>query len=167
MKRKRHTPQEIIAKLREAEVELNQGATIEAVSRKLEISEQRFHRWRHLYGGMKGPEMARMKELEKENVRLKKIVAQQAMDIDALKDINRKNWCARRASDGRCTIFATSAATRNAMLAGWCSRRARRSGTRPGWTRKSAASGSACRSWRRSIRVRGIGACRGCCGEKG
>ena len=46
MKRKRHTPQEIIAKLREAEVELNQGATIEAVSRKLEISEQTFHRWR-------------------------------------------------------------------------------------------------------------------------
>ena len=82
MKRKHHTPQEIIAKLREAEVELNQGSTIEAVSRKLEISEQTFHRWRHLYGGMKGPEMAR----------LKKIGAQQAMDIDALKDLNRKNW---------------------------------------------------------------------------
>jgi len=92
MKRKRHTPQEIIAKLREAEVELNQGATIEAVCRKLEISEQTFHRWRHEYGGLKGPEMARMKELEKENARLKKIVAQQAMDIDALKDLNRKNW---------------------------------------------------------------------------
>src|SRR5215469_9595927 len=63
MKRKHHTPQEIIAKLREAEVELNQGSTIEAVSRKLEISEQTFHRWRHLYGGMKGPEMARLKKL--------------------------------------------------------------------------------------------------------
>jgi len=95
MKRKRHTPQEIIAKLREAEVDLNQGATIEAVCRKLEISEQTFHRWRHMYGGnggMKGPEMARMKEMEKENARLRKIVAQQAMDIDALKDISRKNW---------------------------------------------------------------------------
>src|SRR5437660_12743590 len=90
MKRKRHTPQEIIAKLREAEVELNQGATIEAVSRKLEISEQTFHRWRQQFGGMKGPEMVRMKELERENARLKKIVAQQAMDIDALKDLNRK-----------------------------------------------------------------------------
>ncbi len=90
MKRKRHTPQ-IIAKLGEAEVDLNQGATIEAVSRKLEISEQTFHRWRHMYGGnggMKGPEMARVKELEKENARLKKIVAQQAMDIDALKDLS-------------------------------------------------------------------------------
>src|SRR6266851_4041425 len=51
MKRKRHTPQKIIAKLREAEVDLNQGATIEAVCRKLEISEQTVHRWRHLYGG--------------------------------------------------------------------------------------------------------------------
>jgi putative transposase len=55
MKRKRHTPQEIIAKLREAEVDLNQGATIEAVCRKLEISEQTFHRWRHLYGGIDLP----------------------------------------------------------------------------------------------------------------
>src|SRR5215475_7412754 len=73
MKRKRHTPQEIIAKLREAEVDLNQGATIETVCRKLEISQQTFHRWRHLYGGIKGLEMARMKELEKENARLKKI----------------------------------------------------------------------------------------------
>ena len=60
MKRKHHTPQEIIAKLREAEVELNQGGTIEAVSRKLEISEQTFHRWRLLYGGMKGPYAARI-----------------------------------------------------------------------------------------------------------
>lgn len=92
MKRKRHTPQEIITKLREAEAELNQGATVEAVCRKLEVSEPTFHRWRQLYGGMKGPEMARLKELEKENARLKKIVAQQVMDIDALKELARKNW---------------------------------------------------------------------------
>jgi transposase-like protein len=92
MKRKRHTPQEIISKLREAEVEMNQGAAIEAVCRKLEVSEPTFHRWRQLYGGMKGPEMARLKELERENARLKKIVAQQALDIDALKELSRKNW---------------------------------------------------------------------------
>jgi len=92
MKRKRHTPQEIICKLRDAEAEMNQGTTIEAVCRKLEISEPTFHRWRQLYGGMKGPEMARLKELERENARLKKIVAQQALDIDALKEISRKNW---------------------------------------------------------------------------
>ncbi len=92
MRRKRHTPQEVITKLREAEAELNQGAAVEAVCRNLEISEQTFHRWRHLYGGMKGPEMARLKGLERENQRLRKIVAQQAMDIDALKEISRKNW---------------------------------------------------------------------------
>ncbi len=92
MKWKRHTPQEIITKLREAEVELNQGATREAVCRKLEVSEPSLHRWRQLYGGMEGPEMVRLKELEKENARLKKIVAQQAMDIDALKELSRKHW---------------------------------------------------------------------------
>jgi transposase-like protein len=92
MKRKRHTPQEIIVKLREAEGELNQGATMEAVCRKLEVSEPTFHRWRQLYGGMKGPEMVRLKELEKENARLKKIVAQQALDLDAPKELSRKNW---------------------------------------------------------------------------
>jgi putative transposase len=58
----------------------------------LEISEPTFHRWRHFYGGMKGPEMARVNVLENENARLKKIVAHQAMDIDALKDLSRKNW---------------------------------------------------------------------------
>jgi putative transposase len=92
MNSKRHTPQEIIIKLRDAEVELNQGTTIEAVCRKLEISEPTFHRWRQLYGGMKGPERARLKELEKENARLKKIVAQQALDLDALKELARKTW---------------------------------------------------------------------------
>jgi putative transposase len=54
----------------------------------LEISEPTFHRWRHFYGGMKGPEMARVNVLENENARLKKIVAHQAMDIDALKDLS-------------------------------------------------------------------------------
>ncbi len=88
MKWKRHTPQEIITKLRDAEVGMNQGVTIEAVCRKREISEPTFHRWQQLYGGMKGPEMARLKELEKENARLKKTVAQQAMDIDALKELS-------------------------------------------------------------------------------
>src|SRR5258708_20766367 len=105
MKRKRHTPQEIIAKLREAEVDLNQGATIEAVCRKLEISEQTFHRWRHLYGGVKGPEKARMKEMEKEKARVRKIVAQHATDIDPLEDTTRKNCKARGASHPPGSIF--------------------------------------------------------------
>ena len=92
MKSKRHSPEQILAKLRQTDVELSQGATVEAVCRKLEVSEQTYHRWRNQFGGMKGPEMARLKELERENRRLKKIVAQQAMDIDVLKDVNSKNW---------------------------------------------------------------------------
>jgi transposase-like protein len=92
MKGKRDTPQQIIVKLREAEAVLNQGANIEAVCGKLEVSEPTFHRWRQLYGGMKWPEMVRLKELEKENARLKKFVAQQVMDIDAFKELARKNW---------------------------------------------------------------------------
>ena len=92
MKRKRHTPQQVLEKLRKVEAELSQGKTIAEAARLSEVSEQTLHRWRHQFGGMKGPEVARLKELERENARLKKIVAEQAMDIDVLKDVNRKNW---------------------------------------------------------------------------
>src|SRR5437899_1032634 len=119
-----------------------------------ELQRRGFHRWRHQFGGIKGPEMAWMKELEKENARLKKIVAQQAMNIDALKDINRKNWQARRASDGRCIIFARSAAARNGTLADWRSSHARRSGTGSVSIMRSGGFASGYMSWPRSIRVR-------------
>ena len=92
MKRKRRRPEQIIEKLRPADVDLSQGATVEAACRKLEVREQTYHRWRNQFGGMQGPEMARLKELERENRRLKKIVAQQAVDLDVLKDLNSKNW---------------------------------------------------------------------------
>jgi transposase-like protein len=92
MKRKKHTPQQILEKLRSADVELSQGRTFAEIARKLEVSEQTLHRWRNQYGGIKGPEVARLTELERENARLKKIVAEQAMDIDVLKEISRKNW---------------------------------------------------------------------------
>jgi transposase-like protein len=92
MKRKKHTAQQILEKLRTAEAELSQGRTFAEVAKKLEVSEQTVHRWRNQYGGMKGPEVARLKELERENARLKKIVAEQAMDIDVLKDVSRKKW---------------------------------------------------------------------------
>ena len=92
MKGKKHTSAQILEKLRVVDVELSQGRTFAEISRKLEVSEQTLHRWRNQYGGMKGPEMVRLKELERENARLKKIVAQQAMDLDVLQDLNRKNW---------------------------------------------------------------------------
>jgi len=89
---KRHKPEEIIAKLREAEVDLNQGATVEVLCRKLEVSEQTFHRWRNQYGGMKAPEARRLKELEDENRRLKHIVADLTLDIQMLKFVSEGNW---------------------------------------------------------------------------
>jgi DNA-binding transcriptional MerR regulator len=81
MKRRRHTPEQIIRKLREAERLQAEGADIATVARHLEISEQTFHRWRAQCGGMKASDAKRLKNLEKENQRLKRIVADQALDI--------------------------------------------------------------------------------------
>jgi DNA-binding XRE family transcriptional regulator len=67
-----------------------QGRTFAEAAKKLEVSEQTVHRWRNVYAGMKGPEVARLRELERENARLKKIVAEQAMDIDVLKEVGPK-----------------------------------------------------------------------------
>jgi len=74
MKGKRHTPDQIIAKLREADAMLGTGATIGQVCQKIAVTEATFHRWRNQYGGMKANEARRLKELEHENARLKKLV---------------------------------------------------------------------------------------------
>lgn len=92
MKRKRHSPEQIIGKLREADANTAAGTPIEQICKKLEVSEATFHRWRTQYGGMKADEMKRLKELEKENARLKKIVADQAVDISILKEVTRGNF---------------------------------------------------------------------------
>lgn len=92
MKRKRHTPEEIIRKLRDAEAQLASGAAVADVSRKLGVSENTFHRWRARYGGMRAPETKRLRELEKENVRLKRIVADQAVDISILREVAKGNF---------------------------------------------------------------------------
>jgi putative transposase len=89
---KRHSPEQIVRKLRDAEARLAGGATVPEVARELGISEATFHRWRNQYGGMSSSEARRLKELEKENVRLKKLVAEQALDIDILKEVNRGNF---------------------------------------------------------------------------
>lgn len=85
MKRRRHTPEQVIRKLAEGDKLLNQGQSIEEVVRHLEITESTWHRWKNQYGGMKADDAKRLKELEKENQRLKRIVADQALDIDMLK----------------------------------------------------------------------------------
>jgi putative transposase len=85
MKRRRHTPEQVIRKLAEGDKLLNQGQALEEVTRHLEITDSTWHRWKNQYGGMKVDDAKRLKELEKENQRLKRIVADQALDIDMLR----------------------------------------------------------------------------------
>ena len=92
MKRRRHTPEQIIRKLREAERMLGEGKTIPEAAKELGISEQTYHRWRNQYGGMKANDAKRLKELERENQQLKAIVADQALQVRALEEISRGNW---------------------------------------------------------------------------
>ncbi len=89
---KGYSPEQIVRKLRQAEGKLATGSTIPEVARELGISEATFHRWRNRYGGMSSQEAKRLKELEKENTRLKKLIAEQALDIDILKEVNRGNF---------------------------------------------------------------------------
>ena len=86
MKKKEFTPEQIITMLREAEVLLSQGTTTAEVSRKLGITEQTYYRWRREYGGMRVEQAKRLKELERENTRLKKLVADLSLDNAILKE---------------------------------------------------------------------------------
>ena len=94
---KRYKPEQIVAKLREADVELGKGMTVKEVCRKIEVTEQTYYRWRQKYGGM-DPQMAKqLKAMEQENVRLKKLVADQALDIQILREAARQT-CRPRAA---------------------------------------------------------------------
>ena len=90
-KRRRHTPGQIIRKLREADRLLGEGREI-AVAKQLEVSEQTLHRWRTQYGGLKAADAKRLKELEKENTKLKRIVAEQLLENQSLREIAKGNW---------------------------------------------------------------------------
>ena len=92
MKQRRHTPEQVIRKLAEGEKLLAEGKTIEEVSRHLEISEQTWYRWRNQYGGMKADDAKRLKELEKENARLKKLLAEAELDKSMLKELAEGNF---------------------------------------------------------------------------
>ena len=91
-KRRRHTPEQIIRKLAEGNKLLAAGQDLEAVCRHLEVAESTWHRWLAQYGGMKANDAKRLKDLEAENTRLKKLVANQALDIDMLKEISAGNF---------------------------------------------------------------------------
>lgn len=88
MKRTRHTPEQIVTKLREADAMLAAGRTVAQVVQMLGVSEQTYNRWRDQFGGMKQGEARRLRELEIENARLKNLVADQAIDISILKEAN-------------------------------------------------------------------------------
>ena len=92
MARKRFTAEQIINHLREAEILISQGKSIREVARQISISEQTYYRWRKEYGGMEVNQARHLKELEKENARLKKLVADLSLDISILKEVNRGNF---------------------------------------------------------------------------
>ena len=92
MSRRRHTPEQIITALREAEVGLASGKTVGMVSRELRISEQTYYRWRQEFGGMKVDQARRFKELEKENARLKRAVANLTVDKLILEEATKGNF---------------------------------------------------------------------------
>ncbi|HEX6960673.1 MAG TPA: transposase [Lacipirellula sp.] len=91
-RRKRHSPEEIVRKLRDADAMLTAGKDLAAVLQTLEVSESSYLRWKNQYGGMKAVEAVRLKKLEDENRRLKQLVADQALDIQMLKFVAEGNW---------------------------------------------------------------------------
>ena len=92
MSRRRHTPEQVVRKLREADRLLGEGVGLPEVFKALEVSEQTYYRWRNQFGGMKAEDVKRLKELEAENQQLKRIVADQVLENQALKEIAKGNW---------------------------------------------------------------------------
>jgi transposase-like protein len=92
MKRRRHTPEQIIRKLREADRLLAEGREVPEVAKQLEISEATYHRWRAQYGGLKADDAKRLKELTSENARLKRLLAEAELEKDALRELAKGNF---------------------------------------------------------------------------
>jgi putative transposase len=92
MKRRRHTPEQIIRKLREADRLLAEGQEVPEIAKHLEVSEATYHRWRAQYGGLKADDVRRLKELEGENARLKRLLAEAELEKDALRELAKGNF---------------------------------------------------------------------------
>ncbi len=92
MVKKGYTPEQIINKLREAEILLNQGSTVGEASRKIGVTEQTYYRWRKEYGGLRIEQAKKLKTMEKENARLKKLVADISLDNAILKEVAEGNF---------------------------------------------------------------------------
>jgi len=92
VKGRRHTPEQVVRKLREADRLLVEGSDVEMVCRQLEISVQTYQRWRSQYKAMRPEDVVRLKRLEKENARLKRLLAEKELDVDMLREVARGNW---------------------------------------------------------------------------
>ena len=92
LKGKRHTPEQIVRKLREADRLLAEGSDLDAVCRHLEVSVQTYQRWRAQFRAMRPEDVVRLKALEKENARLKRLLAEKELDNDMLREVARGNW---------------------------------------------------------------------------
>jgi len=124
MKRNRHTPEQIIRMLRTAEQLLNQGQSVADVCRALEVSAPTYHRWQQLYGGMKATEAKRLKELEQENARLKRLLADAELDKAMLKELAEGNFRARSHVVEPCVFCRIDSGCPSAVPAGWLVRTA-------------------------------------------
>ena len=132
MARKRYAAEEIIGKLREAEVVLAQGEAVAQVARRLGVAEPTYYRWRREYGGLRVDQAKRLKELERENSRLKRLVADQALANAMLRDVAAGNFCARPSGTGRHPPARTSTRCRSGGPARSPARRGRHSAPCPG-----------------------------------
>ena len=130
MKRRRHSPEQVVRKLREADKLLAEGKPVAEVARLLEVSENTYHRWRNQFGGMKADDVKRLKELERENQRLKAIVADQALENRALKEVAKGRM---KVKFGRRFLCSW----RVGVVGGGSRRRC--AGRRPGRARRSGA----------------------------
>jgi putative transposase len=92
VKGRRHTPEQVVRKLREADRLLAEGSVLQDVCRHLEISIQTYQRWRSQYKAMRPEDVVRLKQLEKENARLKRLLAEKELDVDMLREVARGNW---------------------------------------------------------------------------
>ena len=128
MPRKRYSPEQIITKLRQAELELSRGLRPPQICKKLVVSEQTHYRWRKEYGGLRLDQAKRLKTLEQENARLKRLVADQALDNAILKAVAAGNFCARRDDARPWIMYDTTWTSRNGGPVGYWISRGRREG---------------------------------------
>ena len=165
MAKRKHTTEQIIRKLREAEIELAKGQSIKLACKKLGVTEQTYYRWRKEYGGLRMDQARRFKQLEKENARLKKLLAEMAIDNAIVKEVAEGNFWARRVAARLQTRSSASWASRSGRRVGRWASRARASATVLGCGRMKQAWWVPSWPWRAGTGATVTAASRGSCGS--